>query len=74
LKSDRATDCVGFGGQRLILVPNEELIATSTGWDIIKDPAVETELAEPPGAGRPISEVPLAAPRQAPSGRRGVII
>jgi CubicO group peptidase (beta-lactamase class C family) len=37
---------IGFGGQRLMVFPEEQLIATFTGWDIIKDPAVDAELAE----------------------------
>jgi len=37
---------IGFGGQRLMVFPEEQLIATFTGWDIIKDPSVSTELAE----------------------------
>ena len=32
---------IGFGGQRLMVFPREQLIATFTGWDIIKDPAVD---------------------------------
>ncbi len=35
---------IGFGGQRLMVFPEEELIATFTGWDILKDPAVDVEL------------------------------
>jgi len=26
--------------------PSEQLIATFTGWDILKDPAVDSELAD----------------------------
>jgi len=37
---------IGFGGQRLMVFPDEQLIATFTGWDILKDPAVDAELAE----------------------------
>jgi CubicO group peptidase (beta-lactamase class C family) len=37
---------IGFGGQRLMVFPEEQLIATFTGWDIIKDPTVNAELAE----------------------------
>lgn len=37
---------IGFGGQRLMVFPGEQLIATFTGWDILKDPAVDSELAE----------------------------
>jgi CubicO group peptidase (beta-lactamase class C family) len=35
---------IGFGGQRLMVFPEEQLIATFTGWDIIKDPIVDAEL------------------------------
>lgn len=37
---------IGFGGQRLMVFPEDELIVTFTGWDILKDPAVDAELAE----------------------------
>ena len=37
---------IGFGGQRLMVFPAEQLIATFTGWDILKDPAVDSELAD----------------------------
>ncbi len=37
---------IGFGGQRLMVFPEEELIATITAWDILKDPPVEAELAD----------------------------
>ena len=37
---------IGFGGQRLIVFPSTGLIATFTGWDIVKDIPFETELAE----------------------------
>ena len=36
---------IGFGGQRLMVFPEEDLIATFTGWDILKDPALDAELA-----------------------------
>jgi CubicO group peptidase (beta-lactamase class C family) len=36
---------IGFGGQRLMVFPDEQLIATFTGWDILKDPAIDAELA-----------------------------
>jgi CubicO group peptidase (beta-lactamase class C family) len=36
---------IGFGGQRLMVFPDEQLIATFTGWDILQDPAVDAELA-----------------------------
>jgi hypothetical protein len=35
---------IGFGGQRLMVFPSEQLIATFTGWDI-QDPAIDAELA-----------------------------
>jgi len=34
----------GFGGQRLMVFPEEDLIAAFTGWDILKDPAGDGEL------------------------------
>jgi CubicO group peptidase (beta-lactamase class C family) len=37
---------IGFGGQRLMVFPSTGLIATFTGWDIVKDIPFETELAE----------------------------
>jgi hypothetical protein len=37
---------IGFGGQRLIVFPSTGLIATFTGWDIVKDIPFESELAE----------------------------
>jgi CubicO group peptidase (beta-lactamase class C family) len=37
---------IGFGGQRLMVFPDEQLIVTFTGWDILKDPAVDADLAE----------------------------
>ena len=37
---------IGFGGQRLMVFPEEQLIATFTGWDIIKDPIVDAALVE----------------------------
>jgi CubicO group peptidase (beta-lactamase class C family) len=36
---------IGFGGQRLMVFPQEGMIATFTGWDILKDDAISTELA-----------------------------
>jgi CubicO group peptidase (beta-lactamase class C family) len=36
---------IGFGGQRLMVFPEEQLIATFTGWDILNDPAIDAELA-----------------------------
>jgi CubicO group peptidase (beta-lactamase class C family) len=37
---------IGFGGQRLMVFPAEQMIATFTGWDILKDIAFDAELAE----------------------------
>ncbi len=37
---------IGFGGQRLMVFPKEQMIATFTGWDIQKDIAFDSELAE----------------------------
>jgi CubicO group peptidase (beta-lactamase class C family) len=37
---------IGFGGQRLMVFPEEELIAVFTGWDILKDPDLDAALAE----------------------------
>lgn len=37
---------IGFGGQRLMVFPDDDLIATFTAWDILKDPPVEVELTE----------------------------
>lgn len=37
---------IGFGGQRLMVFPDEQMIVTFTGWDILKDPAVDADLAE----------------------------
>ena len=37
---------IGFGGQRLMVFPQEQMIVTFTGWDILKDPAVEADLVE----------------------------
>lgn len=34
----------GFGGQRLMVFPEEELITVFTGWEILKDPAGDQEL------------------------------
>jgi CubicO group peptidase (beta-lactamase class C family) len=34
----------GFGGQRLMVFPEEELIAVFTGWEILKDPAGDRDL------------------------------
>lgn len=36
---------IGFGGQRLIVFPSEQLIATFTGWDVLKDIAFDADLA-----------------------------
>jgi CubicO group peptidase (beta-lactamase class C family) len=37
---------IGFGGQRLMVFPSQQLIATFTGWDILGDPAFDVELAK----------------------------
>jgi CubicO group peptidase (beta-lactamase class C family) len=37
---------IGFGGQRLMVFPTEQLIVTFTGWDILKDAAFDAELAD----------------------------
>ncbi|HTB28771.1 MAG TPA: serine hydrolase [Steroidobacteraceae bacterium] len=37
---------IGFGGQRLMVFPTEQVIVTFTGWDILKDIAFDAELAE----------------------------
>jgi CubicO group peptidase (beta-lactamase class C family) len=34
----------GFGGQRLMVFPEENMIAVFTGWEILKDPAGDGEL------------------------------
>jgi CubicO group peptidase (beta-lactamase class C family) len=34
----------GFGGQRLMVFPDDELIAVFTGWEILKDPAGDRDL------------------------------
>ena len=36
---------IGFGGQRLMVFPGDQLIAIFTGWDILQDPAFDAELA-----------------------------
>jgi Beta-lactamase len=36
---------IGFGGQRLMVFPKEQLIATFTGWNILKEAALDAELA-----------------------------
>ena len=36
---------IGFGGQRLLVFPSEQLIAVFTGWDVLKDAAFDSELA-----------------------------
>jgi len=35
---------IGFGGQRLMVFPEEDMIAVFTGWSILKDPVSEREL------------------------------
>jgi CubicO group peptidase (beta-lactamase class C family) len=34
----------GFGGQRLMVFPQEDMIAVFTGWEILKDPPPDSEL------------------------------
>jgi len=34
----------GFGGQRLMIFPDENMIAVFTGWDILNDPSRDREL------------------------------
>jgi len=34
----------GFGGQRLMVFPEEDLIAVFTGWEILKDEAPDRDL------------------------------
>jgi len=36
----------GFGGQRLMVFPEEKVIAVFTGWEIIKDPAPTKDLVD----------------------------
>jgi CubicO group peptidase (beta-lactamase class C family) len=36
----------GFGGQRLMVFPEENLIAVFTGWEILKDPAPTKDLVD----------------------------
>jgi CubicO group peptidase (beta-lactamase class C family) len=36
----------GFGGQRLMVFPEENLIAVFTGWEILKDPAPTKDLID----------------------------
>ena len=36
----------GFGGQRLMVFPEKDLILTFTGWSILKDPAGDRELVD----------------------------
>jgi CubicO group peptidase (beta-lactamase class C family) len=36
----------GFGGQRLMVFPEQNLIAVFTGWEILKDPAPEKNLID----------------------------
>lgn len=41
----RAYAALGYGGQRLIVVPERELIAVFTGWNIYEQPALDQDLA-----------------------------
>jgi hypothetical protein len=34
----------GFGGQRLMVFPEEDMIAVFTGWEILKDEAKDRDL------------------------------
>jgi hypothetical protein len=34
----------GFGGQRLMVFPEEDMVVVFTGWDILKDPSTDQEL------------------------------
>jgi hypothetical protein len=36
----------GFGGQRLMVFPEENLIVVFTGWEILKDPAPTKDLID----------------------------
>ncbi|HET9389352.1 MAG TPA: serine hydrolase [Steroidobacteraceae bacterium] len=36
---------IGFGGQRVMVFPAQQMIATFTGWDILKDIEYDSELA-----------------------------
>ena len=36
---------IGIGGQRLMVFPSEQLIATFTGWNILKEVEIDSELA-----------------------------
>lgn len=46
---------LGFGGQRLMVLPEKDLIAVFTGWSILKDPASNQELVKRilPAVGEP---------------------
>lgn len=37
---------IGFGGQRLMVFPQQNLIVVFTGWEILKDPAPAAELID----------------------------
>jgi CubicO group peptidase (beta-lactamase class C family) len=37
---------LGFGGQRLMVFPQKDLIAVFTGWSILKDPALNQDLVK----------------------------
>jgi hypothetical protein len=34
----------GFGGQRLMVFPEEDMIAVFTGWEILKDEATDIDM------------------------------
>jgi hypothetical protein len=34
----------GFGGQRLMVFPEEQLVAVFTGWDLLHEPEANPEL------------------------------
>jgi hypothetical protein len=36
--------CRGFGGQRLMVFPEEQFIVVFTGWDILGDPPADKAL------------------------------
>jgi hypothetical protein len=36
---------LGYGGQRLMVVPQHDLVAVFTGWNIYDKPALDSSLA-----------------------------